>query len=322
MTPTTPNKVAAIVSSGADPDPEAIRAVPVRHPGRWIASAVIVVLATSLIESAVRNERFQWDVVRKYLFDERVLAGVGMALQLTLICMSLGAALGVVLAVMRMSPNRLLSGASWVYIWVVRSTPPLVQLLFWNFIAAVYPRVSVGLPFNGPDLLSGDASVVITPFVAAILGLGLNEAAYMAEIVRAGILSVDEGQVDSAKALGMRQPQILRRIILPQAMKVIIPPTGNEMIQVLKMTSLVSIIAVVDLLYAVQLIYAQNFQQIPLLVVACIWYMFFTSILAVIQSRIERHYQRGRRDRAQSSQKSSNFMSVLRLGTRRYGEAK
>jgi polar amino acid transport system permease protein len=198
---------------------------------------------------------------------------------------------------MRLSPNPLVSGASWAYIWFVRGTPVLVQLLFWSFIAALYPRISLGVPFGGPELLGGSATAVITPFVAAVLGLGLNEGAYMAEIVRAGILSVDEGQEEAAHALGMTRLQTLRRIVLPQAMRVIIPPTGNETISMLKTTSLVSVIAVTDLLYAVQLIYAQNYRQIPLLIVACCWYLLFTTVLSIGQYYIERHYGRGTRRR-------------------------
>jgi polar amino acid transport system permease protein len=198
----------------------------------------------------------------------------------------------VVLAVMRLSPNPLVSTASWFYIWLFRGTPVLVQLLFWQFISALYPRISLGIPF-GPELLHGDANTLITPFTAAILGLGLNEGAYMAEIVRAGIISVDEGQTDAGQALGMSRLQTMRRVVLPQAMRVIIPPTGNETISMLKTSSLVSVIAYAELLYSVQLIYSVNFKQIPLLLVASIWYLIFTSMLSVGQYYIERHFGRG-----------------------------
>jgi polar amino acid transport system permease protein len=197
-----------------------------------------------------------------------------------------------VLAVMRLSPNPLVSSSSWVYIWFFRGTPVLVQLLFWNFIAALYPHIAIGIPF-GPEFFSIDANKAITPFVAAILGLGLNEGAYMSEIVRAGILSVDEGQTDAAHALGMTRLQTMRRIVLPQAMRVIIPPTGNETISMLKTTSIASVIAVGDLFTQVQLIYGGNLQQIPLLVVASIWYLVLTSLLSVAQYFIERRYSRG-----------------------------
>jgi polar amino acid transport system permease protein len=206
--------------------------------------------------------------------------------------MAIGIVLGVVLALMRLSPNPVLASAAWSFIWLFRGTPVLVQLLFWNFIAALYPEITLGIPF-GPDLVHADANVLITPFVAAILGLGLNEAAYMAEIVRAGIISVDEGQSDAARALGMRRLQIMRRIVLPQAMRVIVPPTGNEAISMLKTTSLVSVLAYTELLYSVQLIYAANYQQIPLLVVASIWYLVATTVLSIGQHFLERRFGRG-----------------------------
>jgi polar amino acid transport system permease protein len=273
--------------------PEAIEAVPVRHPGRWIAAAIVALVAASLIRSAIDNPNFKWDVVGQYLFDRRVLDGVETTIELTVLAMAIGIVLGVVLAVMRLSPNGLIRGSSWFYIWVFRGTPVLIQILFWNFIAALYPTIDLGIPF-GPSFVHLNANDFITPFIAGMLALGLNEGAYMAEIVRAGIISVEEGQTEAAKALGMTQGQTLRRIVLPQAMRVIIPPTGNETISMLKYTSLVSVIAVLELTYAVQLIYAQNFQQIPLLIVASIWYLAATSVLSIGQFFIERHYGRGR----------------------------
>ncbi|MGE5136800.1 MAG: amino acid ABC transporter permease, partial [Gemmatimonadota bacterium] len=200
--------------------------------------------------------------------------------------------LGVLLAVMRLSANPLLSGSSWVYIWFFRGTPVLVQLLFWYNLAALYPKISLGVPF-GPSFVTFSANSLITAFTAAILGLGLNEGAYMAEIVRAGILSVEHGQAEAAQALGMTRGLTMRRIVLPQAMRVIIPPTGNETISMLKTSSLASVITVTELLYAVQLIYSVNFKTIPLLIVASIWYLIATSVLTVGQYYIERHYARG-----------------------------
>jgi polar amino acid transport system permease protein len=270
----------------------AIKAVPVRHTGRWVAAAIVLVLAVTIVHSVATNPRFEWGLVRHYFFSAPVLHGLRITLELTLIAMAIGIVLGVVLAVMRLSPNPLVSAASWFYIWLFRGTPVLVQLLFWQFISALYPRISLGIPF-GPELVHGDANTLITPFTAAILGLGLNEGAYMAEIVRAGIISVDEGQTDAAQALGMTRLQTMRRIVLPQAMRVIIPPTGNETISMLKTSSLVSVIAYAELLYSVQLIYSVNFKQIPLLLVASIWYLIFTSILSVGQYYIERHFGRG-----------------------------
>jgi polar amino acid transport system permease protein len=272
--------------------PDEIRAVPVRRPGRWIAAAVVVLIAVAIGRSVATNPRFEWDVVGSYLFDERILEGLRVTVELTLIAMAIGIVLGVLMAVMRLSPNPLVSGASWLYIWFFRGTPVLVQLLFWYNIAALYPRINLGIPF-GPSFIHADANAVITPFAAAILGLGLNEGAYMAEIVRAGIISVEEGQSDAAQSLGMTRLQAMRRIVLPQAMRVIIPPTGNETISMLKTSSLVSVIAVADLLYGAQIIYSVNFKTIQLLIVASLWYLALTSILYVGQYYLERYYGRG-----------------------------
>ncbi len=207
--------------------------------------------------------------------------------------MVMGIVIGLVLAVMRRSPVPVVSGSAWAYIWFFRGTPVLVQLLFWNFIAALYPKISLGIPFVGVAFIHGNANALITPFTAACLGLGLNEGAYMAEIVRAGILSVDEGQTEAAQSLGMTRLQTMRLIVLPQAMKVIIPPTGNETISMLKTSSLASVISVKELLFTVQIIYARNFQTIPLLLVASIWYLSVTSVLTIGQYYLERYFGRG-----------------------------
>jgi polar amino acid transport system permease protein len=273
--------------------PAEIRAVSVRHPGRWVGAALVLVAGAALGWSAATNPRFEWPLVGEYLFSPRILRGLVATLELTVIAMALGIALGVVLAVMRQSPNRLVAAGSWAYIWVFRGTPVLVQLLFWNFIGALYPTIALGIPFGGAELVHVDANAIVTPFAAAILGLALNEAAYMAEIVRAGIISVDAGQTDAAHALGMTRLQTMRRIVLPQAMRVVVPPTGNETISMLKTTSIVSVIAYTDLLYSVQLIYAENYRQVPLLLVACIWYLAFTSVLSIGQHFLERRLSRG-----------------------------
>ena len=272
---------------------QTIEAVPVRHPGRWVAAAVVALIAASLIRSAIDNPNFKWDVVGQYLFDQRILEGLVKTIELTVLAMLVGVVLGVLLAVMRLSPNPLIRGSSWFYIWAFRGTPVLVQILLWNFIAALYPSIDLGIPF-GPSFIHLNANDFITPFVAGLLALGLNEGAYMAEIVRAGIISVEEGQTEASTALGLTRFQTLRHIVLPQAMRVIIPPTGNETISMLKYTSLVSVIAVPELLYSAQLIYAQNFQQIPLLIVVCIWYLAMTTVLSIGQYFLERHYGRGR----------------------------
>lgn len=265
-----------------------VEAIPVRHPGRWVAAVAVGLLAVVVLHSIATNPRFQWDVVGDYFFSSRVLKGLLATILLTVVAMVIGVVLGTVLAVMRLSPNRLVAGASWTYVWIFRGTPLLVQLLFWSFISALYPTVSLGVPFGGPTLVEGSANTVITPFVAALLALGLNEAAYMAEIVRAGILSVHGGQTEAAQSLGMTRMQTIRRIVLPQALKVIVPPTGNEVIAMLKNTSLVAVIAYQELLYTVQLIYAISFEQIPLLLVATIWYLIVTSLLSAGQFAIER----------------------------------
>ncbi|MCU1665574.1 MAG: polar amino acid transporter, inner rane subunit, partial [Pseudonocardia sp.] len=218
--------------------PQPIKAVPVRHPGRWLAVALLAVLAAMLVNTVLTNDGFRWPVVGEYLFSPPVLNGLRNTLVLTVLSMAIGIVGGIGLAIMRLSPNPVLSSVSAVYIWLFRGTPLIAQLLFWNFLAALYPRLALGIPF-GPEFISFDTNQLINQFAACLLGLGLNEAAYMAEIVRGGLLSVDEGQSEAAGALGMSRSQTLRRIVLPQAMRVIIPPTGNETISMLKTTSLV-----------------------------------------------------------------------------------
>jgi polar amino acid transport system permease protein len=276
---------------------EAIRAVPVRRPGRWVSGAVIVVIAGWMVHSVLTNPGFDWGTVGQYLFDPQILRGVLMTIELTVLTMAVGIALGVVLAVMRLSRNPLVSGASTLYVWFFRGTPVLVQLIFWFNLASLYPILKLGLPFGGPAIGAWKANTVITPFLAALLGLGLNEGAYMAEIVRGGILGVDSGQTEAAKALGFTPLQTTRRIVLPQAMRMIIPPTGNQTIGMLKYTSLASVVSVAELLESSQAIYNRTFQTIPLLIVASLWYLFLTTVLSVGQHYIERHYARGQASR-------------------------
>jgi len=285
--------------------PEEIRAIPVRHTGRWLAAVAIAFLIYAVAVSMATNKRFQWSVIRHYFASSPVLHGLVVTLELTATSMAIGIALGIVFAVMRLSPNPLVSSASWVYIWFFRGTPVLVQIIFWNFIGALYPHFGIGIPL-GPQFTHVDVASHITPFVAGMLALGLNEGAYMSEIVRAGIISVDEGQAEAAQALGMTRLLAMRRIVLPQAMRVIIPPTGNETISMLKTTSLVSVIAVTELLYSVQVIYARTYQIIPLLIVASIWYLIVTTILSFGQYYIERYYGRG-----VSRQVQTSFFAIL-----------
>ena len=273
--------------------PDDIEAVPVRHPWRWVAAVIVLIIAASLIRSVIINPHFEWHVVGQYLFNPRILRGVVKTIWLTALSMVIGILLGIVLAVMRLSPNKLISGASWLYIWFFRGTPLLVQLLFWNFISALYPRIELGVPFGGPAIINANANHLISTTVAVILGLSLNEGAYMAEIVRAGIISVNEGQSEAAQSLGLSRLQTMRLVVLPQAIRVIVPPTGNEVISMLKNTSLASVVAFTELLYSVQLIYSVSFQQIPLLIVAVIWYLAMTSVLYVGQYFVERRFGRG-----------------------------
>jgi polar amino acid transport system permease protein len=272
--------------------PDPIRAVPVRHPGRWLTVAVLLVLTAQLGHFLLYTQALHWDLVRAYLFDDSILLGLRNTVIVTAVAMAIGIALGLLVAVMRLSGNPILSGVSWVYVWFFRGTPVLVQLLFWYNLPAVMKSISVGVPF-GPSWLATDPKTLITQFAAVALGLGLNEAAYMAEIARSGILSVDEGQVEAASALGMSRTLTLRRIVLPQAMRVIIPPTGNETISMLKTSSLASVISFTELLYAAQIIYGVNYRPIPLLIVASFWYLAATSVLTVGQYYLERHYARG-----------------------------
>ena len=275
------------VATGTD-----LKAVPVRHPGRWVATAVIAVLMAMLVKSFVSNGRYGWSYVRKYGFTKPILHGVAVTLELTVTAMAIGIVGGIVLAVMRLSPNPVLSSVSWVYLWLFRGTPVLVQILLWYNLSYLYPHLSLGIPF-GPTFVTADTNNVISPLTAGILALGLNEAAYMAEIVRAGILSVDAGQSDAAAALGMGRGLVMRRIVLPQAMRVIVPPTGNETISMLKTTSLVSTIAVAELLQHTQAIINLNYATVPLFIMASLWYLAMTSVLTIGQYYVERHYRRG-----------------------------
>ncbi|MEV0088248.1 amino acid ABC transporter permease [Saccharopolyspora sp. NPDC050642] len=261
--------------------------VPARHPGRWIAAVAALVVFALVVHSMATNPNFQWPVVAAYFTLPAVLNGLWLTLWLTAVTMVLGFALGAVLAVMRLSGNAVLNWLSWTYTWLFRSIPLLVQLLFWFNIGALYPTLSIGPWFavDTVNLLGGTTT--------AVIGLVLHEAAFAGEVVRAGILSVDAGQSEAAQALGMTRMRVLRRIVLPQAMRAIIPPAGNMLIGTLKGTSIVSVIAVHDLLYSVQLIYNRNYLVIPLLVVATVWYLVITSILTAGQYYVERHYARG-----------------------------
>lgn len=278
--------------------PERIEALPVRRPGSVVAGVIAALLALMLIQGMVTNDRLDWPTVWKYLFNENVLAGIGWTLVLTVASMLIAIVLAVLLAVMRKSINPVLRGVSWFYIWFFRGTPVYTQLIFWGLFAVLVPSFVLGIPFTSVEFWSLDTNTlnnVLRPgFLAAVIGLALNEAAYLAEIVRAGLEAVDPGQAEAAKALGMRRTLIMRRIILPQAMRIIVPPTGNETIGMLKTTSLVMAVPFsLELQFATNAIANRIYKPIPLLIVACIWYLVITTILMIGQSYLERHFGRG-----------------------------
>ncbi|WP_305779700.1 amino acid ABC transporter permease [Nocardia nova] len=285
------------VSQAGPPEasmPEPIEAVPLRRPGRWIAAAILLILLGLFVYGAATNPAYRWDTYWKYLFDRRISEGAVVTLELTVLAMAIGVILGVILAVMRLSPNPMLRSVSWVYLWIFRGTPVYIQLVFWGLFPALYKSIQLGIPFGGPSFVQWDVQDWSQPFIFAMIGLGLNEAAYMAEIVRAGVNSVGEGQREASVALGMSWGQTMRRTVLPQAMRVIIPPTGNELISMLKTTSLVTAIPLTTDLYGrARDIYGINFQPIPLLLVSATWYLAITSVLMVGQFYLERYYSRG-----------------------------
>jgi polar amino acid transport system permease protein len=266
--------------------PSTIEAVPARHPGRWVAAFVAGAIALWLIWVMATNENIDWAMVQGYLTTGAIMRGLVVTIALTIASMAVGVLLGALFAVMRMSENPVLRTLSWLYAWFFRGTPVLVQIIFWFNLALLFPKIGI----FGADI---STNTLITPFVAALLALALNEGAYMSEIVRAGILSIDPGQSEAAHALGLTRGQTLRRIVLPQAMRVIIPPTGNEAISMLKLTSLVSVIAAQDLLTRAQQIYSRNFLVIELLIVVSVWYLVLTTIASIGQHYLERHYARG-----------------------------
>ncbi|WP_422746493.1 amino acid ABC transporter permease [Mycobacterium sp. WMMD1722] len=286
--------------SDADPSsssgtPAAIDAVPLRHPWRWVAAVVILVLAGLFLYGAATNEAYRWPTYWEYLFNERVITvGVVNTLQLTIYSMVLALVLGVLLAVMRLSPNPVFKAVSWAYLWIFRGTPVYVQLVFWGLLPTIYQNIRLGVPF-GPALLEFNMQAFSMPFILAILGLALNESAYMAEIIRAGISSVPEGQLEASTALGMSWGLAMRRTVLPQAMRVIIPPTGNEVISMLKTTSLVTGVPFALDLYGItsREIASRIFEPVPLLMVAATWYLVITSVLMVGQYYLERYFSRG-----------------------------
>jgi polar amino acid transport system permease protein len=266
--------------------------VPLRRPGQWVTAVIALGLFAMLIHSMITNPRFQWDVVRHYFATDAILRGLLLTLWLTALVMVCGYLLGILLAVVRLSRNPVLRTLSFGYVWLIRSVPPLVQLLFWYELASLYPRLSLGIPF-GHEFVTVKTAHLFTGLLAAFVGLTLDVAAFASEIVRGGILAVEHGQSEAAQSLGLGRFRIFRRIVLPQAMPAIIPASGNMLIGMLKATSIVSVIAVQDLLYSAQLIYNQNYLVIPLLLVATVWYIILTTLLSIGQYYVERHYARG-----------------------------
>jgi len=250
--------------------------------GSTAGAVIVVALMGALLASTLINPAFGWPVFAEYFFSEPILWGVLMTLVLTAISMFVAVALGTLLAIMRMSSNPILQAGSALFSWFFRGIPVLVQLIFWYNFALLFPNIG---PFP--------TNTVVTPLIAAILGLGLSMAAYMAEVVRGGILSVGAGQIEAIRSLGMTRAQGLRRVILPQAMRVVLPPMGNELIALLKWTSLASVIAVSELMHASSLIYSRNFQVIPLLLVAAAWYLVVTTVFSFGQRYLEQHFGKG-----------------------------
>lgn len=275
------------------PPPTHMKAVPVRHYGRWIGAAVVVWLVYLVGSAILTSPNLEPATIWHYLFQGFILDGVRTTLVLTAVAMLFGTGGGILLAVMRLSANPVLRAAASAFVWFFRGTPLLVQIVFFGFLGALLPRITVTVPFIDITVFDEPTSLVVNGTVAALLALSLNEMAYAAEIVRGGILAVDKGQSEAAHALGMTPGLTMRRIVLPQAMRVIVPPMGNEVITMLKSTALVSVIAGQDLMTAVQSVYGQNFKVMPLLAVAAIWYLILVSALSVIQYFIERRFGRG-----------------------------
>ncbi|MFD1880599.1 amino acid ABC transporter permease [Paracoccus pacificus] len=264
--------------------------VPRRHYGRMISAAIVLLLVALLIRAFVVGQ-IEWSVVGQFLFAPAIVKGIWNTLLMTVCAMSLGIVLGVVIAIMRISGNPVLEWIGLIYVWIFRSAPALLQLLLWFNLALIFPTIGI------PGLFSFNTVDVMTPFVAAMLGLGIQQGAYTSEVVRSGLLSVDTGQYEAARTIGMTGMQALRRIVLPQAMRVMVPPVGNEVISMVKLTSLASVIQYSEILHNAQVIYYANTRVLELLLVASFWYLVIVTVLSMIQSRIERHYARGTRGR-------------------------
>lgn len=287
-----------------------LRIVGKRYYGRWLSALAVLLLMAGLLHSAFNNPRFEWAIVAANFTDASILQGVMMTLQLTVMSVALGFAGGTVLALMRLSSNPVLTAVSGFYTWFFRGVPMLVQLFLWYNIAALYPTISFSVPGLG-EVWRVPANELITPFGAAVIALVMHQSAYAAEIIRAGIQSVGSGQREAARALGYTRGQIFRFTVLPQAMRAILPPAGNEVIGQLKTTAVVSVIALQDVLYSAQIIYQRTYEVIPLLLVATLWYLLLTSLLSVGQYYVERHFSRGFGKTATSTRAAATLPALI-----------
>jgi len=276
---------------------ERLAALPVRKKARilsrWLPAAVIAAIVLGIGWAFATAPSMRWDVVGEFLFAPRILEGIGTTILFTILTFVFGLALGVLVTVMRQSGNPVLAAACGAYIWLFRGTPLLVQLVFWFNLALIFPYLGVRIPELG-IAIGGDANAIVSPFTAALVGLTLHSAAYMAEVVRGGFLAVPPGQVDAALAVGMTDLEAQRYIVIPQAIRVILPPLGNQFIDILKATSIVSVIGGGDLMTRAQQIYGQNYQVIALLVVASLWYLVLVTLATIGQSYLERSLDRSR----------------------------
>jgi polar amino acid transport system permease protein len=263
------------------------------HPMRVVSAVVIIAVLALIAQSLATNRKIGWGQVGTYLFNGTILSGVLTTIELTVICQAIGIVLGLALGLFRVSVNPVLRTIAAAYSWLFRGTPVLVQLILWFNLALLFPRLAIGIPFTSINV-SVQTNTVITAFVASVLGLGLNEGAYMMEIVRGGILSVGKGQMEAALALGMTPRKARLRIVLPQTLPMVIPPTGNQLVQMLKATSLVAFVAGGDLLTRAQAIYSNNYAVIPLLIVATLWYLVMTLVASLLQQLFERRVNRSR----------------------------
>lgn len=295
--------------------PEAIQAIRLRHPWRTVFAVVLIILAALFIYDAAFNRTvYNWPEVGKYVFDTRVISAIGYTLQLTIYSMIIAIALGIALAVMRLSPNPVVSSVAWVYLWVFRGTPVYVQLTFWGLVPSIYKTITLGIPFT-EAVATIQTKDLLSYFTLAVIGLALNEAAYMAEIVRAGLLAVDKGQEEAATALGLGWWHTMSRVVLPQAMRVIIPPTGNEVISMLKTTSLVTAVPfTLEIFTRTRDIAAVTYQPVPMLIVGSIWYLVITSVLMVGQYYLERHFSKGVGSRPDVQRPSVETNSITVVG--------